>query len=151
MSDDSMPIPSDGRMQRFLENLVKLIPAEIIALYAVLSGFVPEDLTGQLFITIPLFVLTPFYMYFAMKVSKVGQIAISSVAFAVWLFAIGGPFAYFPWYEAWMGGALLALYTLIPPMAYQKRLPAYEGENRGLYDDKLTATGPRVKSWREID
>ena len=38
---DSMPTPSDGRMQRFLENLVKLIPAEIIALYAVLSGFVP--------------------------------------------------------------------------------------------------------------
>ena len=147
---NSMPTSPDSRTQRFLENLVKLIPAEIIALYAVLSGFVPEDLVGQLFITVPLFVLTPFYMYFSMKISKISQIVISSVAFAVWLFAIGGPFVYFPWYEAWMGGALLALYTLIPPMAYQKRLPAYEGENQGLYDEKLTATGPR-KSWREID
>lgn len=148
---DSMPAPSDNRTQKFLENLVKLIPAEIIALYAVLSGFVPEDLVGQLFITIPLFAFTPFYMYFAMKVSKISQIVISSIAFAVWLFAIGGPFVYFPWYEGWMGGALLALYTLIPPMAYQTRLPAYEGENPGLYDDKIAAAGPRSKSWREIN
>lgn len=149
MSDNNVPAPSDDRTQKFLENLVKLIPAEVIALYAVLSGFVPEDLVGQLFITIPLFVITPFYMHFAMRVSKTSQIAISTIAFVVWLFAIGGPFAYFPWYEGWMGGALLALYTLIPPMAYQKRLPAYEGENEGLYDEKLTAS--RVKSWREID
>lgn len=142
---------NDQRTQKFLENLVKLIPAEIIALYAVLSGFVPEDLTGQLFITIPLFVFTPFYMYLAMKVQKISQIVISTIAFAVWLFAIGGPFAYFAWYEPWMGGALLALYTLIPPMAYQKRLPAYEGENQGLYDEKLTASKAEIKSWREIN
>jgi len=140
----------ENRFQKFLENLVKLIPAEIIALYAVLSGFVPQTMMGQLFITIPLFLITPLYMYFAMNISKISQVLISSIAFAVWLFAIGGPFVFFPWYEGWMGGALLALYTLVPPIVYQTRLPAYEGDNEGLYDKKLTASGPR-KSWREIN
>lgn len=150
MSDT--PTIQPDRTQKFLENLVKLIPAEVIALYAVISGFVPADLTGQLFITIPLFVMTPFYMYFAMGVRKISQVVLSTFAFLVWMFAIGGPFIYFTWYESWMGAALLAFYTLIPPMFYGTRLPAYEGENEGLYDEKLTAKKivESPKSWREI-
>lgn len=143
-------IVQTDRTRKFLENLVKLIPAEIVALYAVISGFVPADLTGQLFITIPLFLLTPFYMYFAMGIHKISQVALSTVAFVVWLFAIGGPFVFFGWYESWMGAALLAFYTLVPPMFYGTRLPAYEGENDGLYDKKLTDSKMTLKSWREI-
>lgn len=150
MSDT--PTVQPDRSQKFLENLVKLIPAEIIALYAVISGFVPADLTGQLFITIPLFAMTPFYMYFAMGVHKISQVVLSTFAFLVWMFAIGGPFVYFGWYESWMGAALLAFYTLFPPMFYGTRLPSYEGENGGLYDEKLTARKvvESPKSWREI-
>lgn len=150
MSDNQIKV-SDSKVSEYLESLVKLIPAEIVALYAVLAAFVPETLTGQLFVTIPLFALTPFYLYFSMGVNKIGQIAISTFAFVVWLFAIGGPFVYFGWYEAWMGGTLLALYTLVPPMVYGKRLPAYEGENKEMYKGRFTTESKsRQMSWREI-
>lgn len=148
MSDQSIP---KSKVSEYLESLVKLIPAEIVAIYAVLAAFVPETLTGQLFVTIPLFALTPFYLYFSMGVKNFGQVAISTIAFVVWLFAIGGPFVHFEWYEAWMGGSLLAIYTLFPPMIYGKRLPAYEGENEEMYKGKFTTeTKSRQVSWREI-
>lgn len=41
----------------------------------------------------------------------VGQVLISTIAFVVWVFAIGGPFASLDWYKPVYGGIALILVT----------------------------------------
>lgn len=144
MSDNQMPVSS---INVFLTNLVKLIPAEIVALYAVIQTFVPATLTAHLFISVPLMVLTPLYMYFAMGVKKVDQIILTSVAYVIWVFALGGPFVFINGYEPWMAGVALALFTLVPPIIYGYRVPAEEITTAAKSGKK--SKGP-IKSWREI-
>ena len=45
------------------------------------------------------------------RVSKKAQLAISTLAFAVWVFSLGGPFQSFSWYNPFYGSVLLPLYT----------------------------------------
>jgi hypothetical protein len=49
-------------------------------------------------------------------VDKYLQLAISTGAIAVWIFALGGPFAYQTWYQSYYGGILAALYTFAVPI-----------------------------------
>jgi len=132
------------RIQQYLVNLVKLIPAEILAVYTIAMTFVPATLTGALFIAIPLAILVPFYLKFKLDVNNTTQIIISSLAFIVWLFALGGPFIYFSWYEAWMGGALLTLFTIIPPILLGQPIEITT-ETGGKKKKKMI-----TKSWRQI-
>lgn len=127
------------QIKQYLISLVKLIPAEIIALYSATMAFVPQSLLGALFVSIPLVILTPLYLIFAMKITKATQIITSSFAFVVWIFALGGPFIYFAWYEPWMAGTLLSLFTIVPPMLFGKRSK-----------ELSTSSSSKIKSWREI-
>lgn len=133
------------QIRQYLISLVKLIPAEIIALYSATMAFVPQSLIGSLFVAVPLAILTPLYLIFAMGITKSTQIITSSLAFVVWIFALGGPFIYFSWYEPWMAGTLLSLFTIVPPMLFGRR-PA--GEKIVGASSKMTAI--KNKSWREI-
>lgn len=146
MSNKQNEAALSNSLDVFLTNLVKLIPAEIVALYAVIQTFVPDTLTAHLFVSVPLFVLTPLYMYFAMHVKKIAQVATSTVAFAVWVFALGGPFVFIQGYESWMAGVVLALFTLVPPIIFGRRLP----EERLVIDARSGKTRRSIKPWREI-
>lgn len=62
------------------------------------------------FLTAP----TPLYLWRFQKVRKRLQLALSSVAFVIWVFGMGGPFSYLSWYGsyAYVGGLLMIAYTL---------------------------------------
>ena len=121
----------------YLQKLVKLIPAEIIALYLTIAAFVPKEAVVQFIVAGICFVLTPVYLIQVSKIKSVLQTVMSTIAFAVWVFATGGPFATLAWYQAWMPGSLLVLFTLVAPMFFPTVAPA-------------AGTASRVKGWREV-
>jgi hypothetical protein len=55
-------------------------------------------------------VLTPAYLV-KRGVRKKLQLAVATVAFAVWVFAIGGPFGTLEFYKPWIASLLLLIYT----------------------------------------
>lgn len=135
----------------FLQNLVKLIPVEIMALFAVVNGLIPTTANPiAVWIVLGLLtILVPFYVIFAMKVKKWTQVILMTAAFPVWVIAMGGlpVTTVIGWYEPWMISVGLALYTLIPPMIYGYRV----SEEKILRKDTVTETGMMtVQSWREV-
>lgn len=156
MSDDVKKEARTIETTLFLQNLVKLIPVEIIALFAVVKGLIPvgaEPISVWVVFGV-LTVLVPFYVVFAMGVKKWDQVVLMTVAFPIWAVAIGG----LPelgvavaWLEPWMLSVALALFTLIPPMFYGKRVEVDEIEEKFPEKKPSTASVQRRKiPWRQV-
>ncbi len=116
------PIP----VSDFKDRLVKLIPSEIVTAYVTLYGLIGDSkVSGKkdilLWIVVGiLFLLNPIYLYFISNVKKSGQIIFTTVAFAIWVLAIGSPsppILDFP--ATFVGSILLILYTLFIPFIYK--------------------------------
>ncbi len=115
----SSAVNADG----YIDRLVKYIPTEIIALYLGATNVVPfkdpSRWTALWIITGLCVVCTPIYMYVATKSEGQptlwSQIAISSIAFPVWVFAIGGPFRLFSWYDEkqWVAAIVITFGTFL--------------------------------------
>lgn len=97
------PVATSGE-DGYVSKLVKYIPAEIIALQQLFNGIAPapeaaSDLTNRMVVfgglSLGLLVLTPFW--FAATTRDKGepvawsQVVLSTLAFAIWLFAVGSP------------------------------------------------------------
>ena len=104
----------------YFSRLVKYIPTEVVALYIALSSLVVSsgDASSVVFWAILVFgiIVTPLYLWRILKVSKVSQLGISTIAFIIWAFALGGPFASLGWYKPLYGGILVICYTFVVPM-----------------------------------
>lgn len=118
---DSAPVSQQA--DTYLTKLVKYIPAEIIAVYIFISGILKSleaSAALQWVAFALLLVLTPLYMWRVTqdktKPPAWAQIIIASFSFAVWVFAVGGPFVTLPWYNTLYGSLLVAVYTLVVPM-----------------------------------
>jgi hypothetical protein len=112
---------TDG--EGYLGRLAKYIPAEIIGLYLTTSGVIPNRADGTTR-WLPIWIvfvlnalLVPVFFYFATSSDKKTplwpQIILASIAFPVWVFAIGGPFRYFDWYQSWIAALLLSFVTVV--------------------------------------
>jgi hypothetical protein len=106
----------------YKDRLLKLIPTEVVAAYLTLDGIIRSSATGRS-ITIALWVAfgvgtvaTWLYLQRLQKVGSLVQLAVSTVAFAVWVFALGGPFARYDWYQPWLGSVVLVIVTLAVPL-----------------------------------
>jgi len=95
-SNSSEPPPD-----RYKDRLVKLIPGEVVTVYLLLSGLIavtdPEQVShGPLLTAVFLILLALTWPYLSRiaGVTSPTQLAISTVAFAVWVFSLGGPFVY---------------------------------------------------------
>jgi hypothetical protein len=102
----------------YFSRLLKYTPIEPIVGFIVTSAMVPPP---------PLFARTSWIVFFAFLLLtlvyfrfflKVGtlQTAVLTLAFCVWVFAIGGPFVMLSWYQRLYGGLALALFTIIVPL-----------------------------------
>ncbi len=108
----------------FTTKLIKYIPSEIVAAYITMNGMVegnpslPEMISWLIFIA--LFIITPLYIWRVTTAPGESvpykQILISTIAFFIWVFAIGGPFEQLDWYNAVYGALLLPIYTLMMPI-----------------------------------
>jgi hypothetical protein len=85
----------------YADRVLKYIPAEIVALYLAVSHMVKSAATEQnqhltlwSIIIAALLVATPVYLRRVERVSSYSQIAISTFALAIWVFALDNPFDY---------------------------------------------------------
>ncbi len=108
----------------YKDRLFKYIPADVIALYLTLDGILATAAPAE---NLPLdalrwivagvvFVLTPLYLARVAKVTKRKQIAISTSAFAVWAFYLGGPFKTLEFYHPVYGALLFVVFTFVVPI-----------------------------------
>lgn len=104
----------------YTSRLLKYIPAEVITLYLTLTSILRSSMdTGQAlewFAFAIGTIATPLYLWRLQKVHKVVQLTLSTGAFIVWAFALGGPFANVSWYAPVYGGILLSVYTFLIPI-----------------------------------
>lgn len=116
-------------LDTYLSRLVKYIPAEIVAAYLFVKGFLPPDAPRWVWWIVfgGLIALTVWYTLDATRRPGLPpaytQTVIAVLAFVVWTFAIGGPyFEAAPWYRQYyyLPGIILALFTLavarVPPL-----------------------------------
>lgn len=101
--------------------LIKYIPSEVIGAYIALAALVPATyvnrqdalwlIFGACAIAVPIY-LVPMTWKLG-KGPLIIQVILGTLAFPVWVFAIGGPFAKLAWYEGWIASAVLIFVTLI--------------------------------------
>jgi hypothetical protein len=126
VAQEGGPVPTKDD---FLSSVMKAIPAEVIGLFLFVQGVLASSLKNSLdeqriwlwvIFGVGL-ILTPLFLYKVAKVWKPVQIVVSTAAFAIWVFAIGGPFSLYSWYQAFIGSILLAVFAtvmgLFPPQA----------------------------------
>lgn len=149
--DAPAPLPAAPPADDYVARLVKYIPAEIIALYLGVANVIPTtDPSYHLALWIVFLLVTactPVYMYLVTREAGQptlwSQVVISSIAFPVWVFAIGGPFAFFPWYASkhWIAAIVITFATFLLG-AYQPappREPATAEANTASKEEAATA------------
>ena len=125
------PVVGQRAPDGYLSKAIKLIPAEIVAAYLAIEGILKGTTTSQSLsvywlVFAALLLITPAYAWrIVTKDQKPSQslrklaaiqMSVSTASFAVWVFALGGPFAFYTWYSTVYGSILLVLFTLIPPL-----------------------------------
>lgn len=113
--------PTPPTQEDFLGRLAKYIPAEIVGLYLAATGPVPKTDGDHQAILWLIFgaclVLTPIYMWFVTKDPQKGplwlQVILATIAFPVWVFAIGGPFAQLAWYRGYIATIVLVFVSFV--------------------------------------
>ena len=109
-------------VDNYRDRILKYIPAESVALYLTLQGIVVSSVEGPAQNTWLWFALgigiigTPLYLWRGQRVSKRMQLAVSTAAFGVWVFALGGAFASLSWYEPFIGSLSLVIFTFFAPL-----------------------------------
>ncbi len=108
----------------YLSRVLKHIPSEIVMAYLSIDGVLtsayqndPAMLQKLLWATcLVLLVVTPLWLWRVERVHKFKQVFLSTISIIFWMFAIGGPFRFLPWYNPALGSLALPFYTLLVPI-----------------------------------
>ena len=133
------PAPAPQKPDNYETRVLKLIPADVVAVFVAVDGAVRAS-TGAVpplaYATLVAVIAVATYFYVLRQSEQAGlppahsQALLSAISFLVWVFAIGGPFAYgrgepflIPWLQFYgpiWGTIVLPVYTLIAPMLLKK-------------------------------
>jgi len=110
----------------YLERLLKLIPAEVIGLYLVGSGIVPQGQTVGLTVWAVVCLIGVFVVrVYGTADAAANQppdwthVLISAVSFVIWIYTLGGPFAAWGVSVPWIGSLLVLAWTFFVPIFYK--------------------------------
>jgi len=121
LSADDVGTRTSGGGDDYATRVAKYIPGEVLAGYISIGGIIsgldasrPRPMLAWLLFGLCL-VLTPVYLA---RTAEKGQpktlhLALSTVAFAVWAYAVGGPFAAERWHDPAIGSIALGIFTLV--------------------------------------
>ena len=102
------------------ERLLKLVPAEWVSAFVGIKGILDSALapSGAYFWVIAIQLLAlPFYLIWGLKIKSRGQVCVTCISFAVWVFSLGGQhFGALSWYESYYGSIAIILWTSISPV-----------------------------------
>ncbi len=116
------PPVKSAAYDNYYSRLVKLIPSEIIALYLALDGIASAMKQKETLLWVVFGIaLTGAWIYLGRmaNVHRFEQRILTVLAFAIWVYVFGGPFAMLPWYEPGYGKMLLVVYTFFVPMLFK--------------------------------
>jgi hypothetical protein len=114
-----------GSVDGYFNKLVKYIPGDIVGAWIFASSAIKEasgvPTTATLWIAFAvLLIITPLWTWRNTKPPADPpartQIIISTISFAVWVFALGGPFATLGFYRPLFGSLILVLFSLVVAM-----------------------------------
>lgn len=120
--------PAKDDLSTYLKRLLLMIPAEVISLYLVGAGLIPGDVSPWYITGWSIFCLAGVILVRALgtqdKAAKLDvdwiHVVISVVAFAIWIFTLGGPFAAWNLHVPLFIGSLLVLaWTFVVPFLYK--------------------------------
>ncbi len=121
-----------GRSKTFkdyLERLIKMIPGEVVGLYLIGSGLIPVGerfglLAWSIICLIGVVVIRVYGTTDAEKnlPPQWGAVLISSVAFVIWLYSLGGVFKLYGLHVAYVGSLLVLAWTFFVPIFYKGTL-----------------------------
>ena len=112
---------SKATVDTYFDKVIKFIPADIVGAWIAVTGLISSDdgapQSTLLWITFAVgAVLTLFWTLKQTSVPKkkpaITQAGLSTGAFIVWIFALGGPFATLSFYRPLYGSLALIFYTL---------------------------------------
>ncbi len=102
------------------DKLIKLIPADIVAAFIALNGFLSSEIEKTKWILLAasllLLLLIPIYLNKMYGVYNPAQILVTMGSFLVWVYSIGGPFVYFGWQNPYLAATILVFWTLLIPL-----------------------------------
>lgn len=122
------PVPPSTGTEQYISKVVKYIPAPILAGYTSMLGLIAGEPLHVIYLSWAVFglclILSPLYVWFVpdsiqdnKDCSKRFHALASIIAFAVWGFALGGPFQLtFDWYTSMYGSLALISTTLLMPL-----------------------------------
>lgn len=117
--------PISDKGNHYLEHLTKSIPSEIVMAWVTITGLLKSDdqipFNTVLWILLLIFiVLTIAWTYKKnsglYQKPSIGQIALTTGSFMIWVFALGEPFSSLSFYHPVYGSIALILYSLIVPL-----------------------------------
>jgi hypothetical protein len=121
---DPAPPPED----KYKDRLLKYIPGEVVTFYLGLTAIVASATNAPWWLSWVIFcvgiVATPLYLHRYLDVSDRRQLTVSTLAFIVWVFALGGPFKDMSWYKPVYGGVLLPVFTFFIALVKTRPRPA---------------------------
>lgn len=113
-------LEASAEKEDYAGRLLKYIPAEVVGFYVAAAALFAPATRNQLWVIFALgFVLVPIYFYFVAARDKNKkplwpQIILATVAYPVWVFALGGPFAtYKDWYSGPIASLVLIFVTVV--------------------------------------
>lgn len=113
---------SGGReVDTYTDRVIKYIPSDVVGAWVAITAAIKGNaavgaMTEWVMFVIMLAIAGAWTLkqtHVAGQPPAVKQTAIATVAFAVWVFALGGPFASLGWYQPVYGSLALITYTLI--------------------------------------
>lgn len=119
-----------AELDTYFDRLIKYIPAEIVGAWIVAKGLItaeeePNPTLGWIVFGIGV-IITAAWIWKRTQVKDlppaVTQILISTLAFCVWVFALGGiPFENLPFYKSLYGSLALILFSLVSALITPKK------------------------------
>jgi hypothetical protein len=119
-------LPPSDTFDSYLDRLLKMIPAEVISLYLVGGGLIPEDqgLALAIWAGVCLIGVVLLRAYGTAdpaqnKSTDWIHVAISSVAFVILVYSLGGPFQEYGLHVPYVGSLLVLAWTFFLPIFYR--------------------------------
>jgi hypothetical protein len=120
------PGEANEEIRQYLERLLKMIPAEVVGLYVIGNGFIPQDKA----LGSALWCVFCFLMVFVVRVygtrdpkqKKRAQpipVLVSAVAFVIWVYSLGGPFTKYNIYYPSVGSLAVLVWSFLIPIFYK--------------------------------
>jgi len=117
--------PAEEQFKDYLGRLLKMIPAEIVGLYLVGAGVIPNDerQVSALWAAACLVLVLVVRIYGTRDaVNKLPYqkfpVFVSAVAFVIWVYTLGGPFAQYGLYVPHYGSLAMLLWSFTIPIFY---------------------------------